>query len=277
VGGRYYDALVPVECQLDSPHAKQHAPLLRGLTPPAQVVAIALQTGYSSPAEIDRRIKEFAQPGNCRRRETIEEKRKEFAANAKENSALWDSAPILCVACCSDDELFAFDGMTRFGRRPSRDDQMIIRLGDEKKMLQALRTYLDLWHGCGKHIILVGQNIKHFDLPKLRLAYLRHRLAPPEVLRPIRDAKDESVRVIDLMHLFAYQFSLESRGERGKSPFVSFDTVMRYLGLETHPEEFSSAHCPHWHEQGRYDLVLERAILSAMDEYRAYRLMSGEW
>jgi hypothetical protein len=253
----------------------------RGLIPPAQearrVIAIALQTGYSAPAEIDKRIKEFSQPGNCRRPETIEEKRKEFAANAKEESALWDSAPILCVACASQDELFAFDGMTRIGRRRNRDGHVIIRAGDEKKMLLALRTYLDLWRDCGKHITLVGQNIKHFDLPKLRLAYLRHRLALPEVLRPIRDPKDDAVRVIDLMHLFAYQFSLEGRGEGGKSPFASFDTIMRYLGMEAYPEEYASVHCPKWHEQGRYDLVLNRAMLSAMDEYRAYRLMSGEW
>ena len=51
------------------------------------------------------------------------------------------------------------------------------------------------------------------------------------------------------MTMFAYSFSLENKPENGKRPFVSFSTILRYLGMTAgfclHPTSPSiSLHAP---------------------------------
>ena len=246
------------------------------LPQPPGVICIDLETGFASADEIERRIADWQAPRNCSRAETIEAKRLEFAQTACEQSALWDVAPILCVACSTDKGLIAFDGMQSGGPPTDPQGNAVIRCGDERKLLLALRDFLDLWQTPHEQVIIVGHNVRGFDLPKLRLAYLRQRLGLPNVLRVWRDSEDERVRTADVMTMFAYQFSLENRPDVGKTPFVSFATVLRYLGIDAYPPGFEGANCPEWHEQGEYDLVVSKALLDAQEEFHVYRLMANE-
>lgn len=242
-----------------------------------KVVCLDIETGRSAEAEIERRIAEWQPPANCRKEETIEARRQDFAKTAREQSALWDSAPILAVAMATAQGVVGFECMTGGQAEPKdRHGNTIIRAGDERGMLVAMREFLAGWFDAETGAVVVGHNLRGFDLPKLRLAYLRHRLALPQVLCVVHDDDDElPVRIADVMTLFARHFSLDNRPDAGKVPFVSFSRVMQYLGLPEYPAGFEGANVPDWHEQGRYDLVMDKAVVDARDEYRAYMLLAS--
>ena len=138
---------------------------------------------------------------------------------------------------------------------------------DEKGLLVALRSILDAT--TGPDTVLVGQNILGFDLPKLRNAYLRHRLCLPAALRPMDGESRQPV--FDTMREIRF-FSMENADER----FVSLDTVARVLGIPQPKQVITGADCPRLHREGEHAVILTYCCVDVATTERAFLLMNGE-
>jgi hypothetical protein len=142
---------------------------------------------------------------------------------------------------------------------------MVLPCGDEAGLLNALRTVLDASMDAGS--VLVGHNLIYFDLPKLRNAYLRHRLKLPMALAFESDLQP----VYDTMRMIKF-CSMENAMEQ----FVSLETVARVLGIPTPKAVITGADCPRLHREGEYSVVLTYCALDVATTERAYLLMTGQ-
>lgn len=199
--------------------------------------------------------------------EKVEERRAEAVARIREKAALLDASPIVCVGVQTDREAAEFNGMdgTAFdiGGVPA------IPCGNEREMLVKMRDWLDARTDPGT--VVVGHNVRPWDLPKLRNAYLRHRLRLPAIFAPRVLDSDPSPVVVDTATLFK-AFSAEHRDDF----CPNLDTVCAGLGIPKPKSVITGADVPRLYREGRYHEIL---IYNAVDREattRAYLLMTGQ-
>lgn len=228
-------------------------------------IALDIETGNAPEEFIQAKIADWTPPGNVTKPETVEARRKEAADKIREKSALLDGAPILCVAIHSQNDRLIFNGMDS---NPYQIDGWTIEsLTDEHQMLVRLRGWLDT--KTDPYTTLVGHNLLGFDLPKLRIAYLRNRLRPPYCLSVGTD--EHSQPTTDTMRLFARRFAVESNGQ----PFVSLDKVATALGLPRPKSTISGSAVPAMHERGEHLPILTYCAIDTTTTAAAYELMMG--
>lgn len=247
-------------------HATQTtaAPVI-ALQQPVTWMCIDLETGDAPESAVQAAIDAWKAPSTWKP-ETVESKRKEAAKGIREKAALLDASPILCVAMQTDNSRTVWNGMDEESYR-AIDGWHCIGCGDEKRMLTGFREWLD------RHTTpvttIVGHNIKEFDLPKLRHAYIRHGMKLPEILRPrLRD--EERAEVVDTAHLFK-AFSMEHRDDF----CPSLDIVATGLGIPRPKEVISGADVPVLHRSGEYMAILTYCCIDATCTARAWQLMTS--
>jgi hypothetical protein len=238
---------------------------LPGVLPmPAQYVVIDIETGHAPPEVIDQAIRWWKPPGNIKDPTKIEARRKEATAKLAENSALLDGSPILCVAAATDQYAVVWNGMDK--RRYKLDATPIQSHGDEKEMLLAFAKWLDAV--AGPDTVLVGFNLKRFDLPRLRVAYLRHGLKLPECLRT---DQLELPLIFDVMSRFLRFFTAERSGDL----FISLGEVLDRLGLPQPKEIVCGAEVPTMHEAGQVKEILTYSLVDVLSTRAAFGLLNA--
>lgn len=239
-----------------------NTPLAAHLLEPARYAVLDLETGDAPAEAVEAALGAWKAPSNWKP-ETVEAKRAERAEKINGKAALLDASPILCVALKTDRMAVILNGMS--GDSHEVPGWLCLPCVDEKGLLVALRTILDTttW----PDTVVVGHNILWFDLPKLRNAYLRHRLMLPALLAPGEELQPafDSMRQIRL-------FSMENADER----FVSLDTVARVLGIPQHKSVITGADVPRLHRDGEHAAILTYCALDAATTERAYLLMTGQ-
>lgn len=234
------------------------------LTPPApaaRFIVLDLETGDAPEDAIQAAIDAWRAPSNWKP-ETVEAKRQEQAEKIRERAALLDASPILCVGVRSDREAVMFSGLSDPGPL-DLPGWRIESHPDERAMLDALRAWLDLI--TDEETTIAGHNIRNFDLPKLRGAYVCHRLPLPRCLRP-REGQGQPVT--DTMTLFK-AFSMEHRDDFA----VSLDTVAAAFGIPRPKQFISGAEVPRLHRDGRIAEILTYCCIDVDATAEAYRLM----
>ena len=146
---------------------------------PAAYVVLDIETGDAPQAAIDAASMAWKPPANWKP-ETVESKRAEHAEKVAAKAALLDASPILCLALKTDGMAVVLNGMD--ASAPEVPGWLVLPCCDEAGLLRALGAILDAATEPGTEI--VGHNIFGFDLPKIRNAYIRHRLPLPLVLAP---------------------------------------------------------------------------------------------
>jgi hypothetical protein len=209
----------------------------------------------------------------------------EVERRVREKSALGSTAPILCVSVRTEQTAIVFDGMfqstpTPTGGRNSEpivhfnssvrrvDGAIVLPCGDERRMLLALRTWLD--SATGPDTVLAGWNVVDFDLKKLCLASLRHRLRLPYALQP-REGEPQSV--LDLMARFAWYFWTEHPG--GK-PYMPMETALEVLGLPQYKSVISGKDVPRLYRAGDYQAIIAYAALEGLAHQQIYLLLTSQ-
>jgi hypothetical protein len=134
------------------------------------------------------------------------------------------------------------------------------RLADERAMLQRLREYLET---CGPETILVGHNLRHFDLPKIRLAMIRWGLRLPACLA------NPDQPTYDTMSMWRY-FSLDEK------PMVSLEECLELAGLPSHKGTISGADVPDLYQRGDYLAIAAYAIADVLAQDELYLWMTGQ-
>jgi hypothetical protein len=241
-----------------------HVVTLAPALAPARWCVLDCETGNAPEDAIQAALANWKAPRNWKP-ETVEAKRAEAAEAIREKAALLDASPILCVGVRTDREAVMFSGMGE--DCPSlnlRGWNAILHMQHERSMLAALSQWLDAHTDAGT--VLVGHNVRAFDLPKLRNAFVRHRLPLPASLKPREDGPGQPVT--DTMSLFK-SFSMEHRDDF----MVSLDTVCAAFGIERPKQYLSGADVPRLYEEGQYAVILTYNAIDVDATAEVYRLM----
>ncbi len=253
--------MIPTLSKSEKPEAAQHSAFA-----PARFVALDLETGDASAEILGQAIARWLPPANFKDPDKIEDRRREAAEKTRERSALLDGSPIVCVAVRTDRSGLIFNGMDR--KKYVVPHNEVLSLGNEKEMLRAQREWLD--KVTIDDTVLVGFNLISFDLPRLRAAYMRHRLRLPRILAP-RLLDDERQPVIDVMRLFIRYFTSEKHDAYG----ISLDEVIERLGLPRYKDRIDGSMVPGLVREGRVKEVLTYCGVDTMATLQAYLLMTS--
>lgn len=231
---------------------------------PAGFVVLDLETGAAPAEAIAAAIEAWKAPSNWKP-ETVDAKRAEAAEKIIEKAALLDASPILCVAIQTDRIRIIMNGMD--ASAPEIDGWPVMPCTDERGLLLALRAWLDV--GTTADTVIVGHNIRGFDLPKLRHAYVRHSLRLPDLLKPrLRD--ENKAETVDTAALFK-AFSMEHRDDF----CTSLDTVAASFGIPRPKQHMSGADCPRLFREGHIATVLTYCAVDVATTSRAYQIMTS--
>jgi hypothetical protein len=185
-------------------------------------------------------------------REALEKKMKKLA--------LLDAAPIIVVSLKSNTELRCLHSMEP--QAPTAVAAGLVEgFGSMADMLIALRNVLDKY--VSAETLLVGHNITHFDMPKLRWAYVRHGLRTPEALMPGQPRFDTMVE-------YGRAFSVSK-----EKWFCALADVLDEFGIEGHKHLVSGAEIPGLYQEGRYDEIVQYALLDVMNEAELFERMTS--
>lgn len=231
----------------------------------ADCVVFDLETSDAPEEAIERAVAAWKAPSNWKP-ETVDAKRAEYAEKARDKSALLDSAPIACMAAkASTGAQVVFSGMGK--AQPCEVPGWVIsQMKNEREMLSLIRAWLDMI--AGPETRIVNHNLFGFDLPKLRGAFVRHRIPLPLCLKPRDDGSKQPA--FDTMQRFR-DYSVEYRD----SPFVSLDVACQSFGIARPKEHVSGADVPRLVREGRYAEVIVYSAVDAASTYELYRLMTA--
>jgi hypothetical protein len=225
-------------------------------------VCLDIETGNADPAEAERWMRLYWSPSPGWKPETIGNRYLEALEKKKERLALLDASPILCVSIKTDRDLRCLHAM---GRQEPRlvGGGLVEGFASERDMLKALRNLLDSRADEGTAII--GHNLRDFDLPKLRTAFLRNRLNIPVAL------VSRELPIFDTMKEFYYGFTLLE-----KQPFISLEDLAENFGLAHHKDVSDGETIAALHAAGRVDDIVAYAMLDVLLEYDLFRRMTGQ-
>jgi hypothetical protein len=136
-------------------------------------------------------------------------------------------------------------------------------------MLTGFGAWLDSIITDETYTVFVGHNIRGFDLPKLRNAYIRNGLKLPASLRP-SFGDEQSIQTVDTMHLFK-AFSMEHRNDM----YVSLDTVAESFGISGIKNQVSGADVPKLHRQKKFETILTYCALDTTVTTQIFKLMGS--
>jgi len=230
---------------------------------PSRWIVLDLETGDADEQAIETAIRAWKAPRNWKP-ETVEKNRAEHATKLRDQAALLDASPILCVGLRSPSLGLMFSGMGQGHLSEIPGWHGVVECPDERAMLASLGSWLNTVTDNGT--VLAGHNVRGFDLPKLRGGYVRHRLPLPMCLRPVECGPSQPVT--DTMHLFKH-YSMEHRD----NPFVSLDTVCIAFGIERPKSIVSGKDVPQMYRDGRIAEILTYCAIDIDATAEVYRLM----
>lgn len=230
-------------------------------------ICFDIETCKASEADIDAAMETWKPGKNITQPETIEKHRQEAYKRTVEKSALLDRAPIGCVAIVTKGECAIFHWIK--SKKPCTEingiNASIFHVSDEREMLIQLRDWLNA--RSTPDTLIVGFNCIEFDLPKVRNAYVRHKLRMPDILIGMSNP------VFDVMKRFLYNFSTEFSGDK----YAKLSVVQNRLGLPEHKSIVSGAEVPGLIEKGEAETVLKYCFLDTQATFLAFRFMDGQY
>lgn len=235
------------------------------IQPMCSYLVLDLETGDAPSEAVAAAIADWKAPANVKDPEKIEARRQEAIAKFNGKAALLDSSPIICIALQSDRARLVLNGMD--DSASTVDGWLTVPCGDERGLLLALRVWFDA--NTGPETVIVGHNIRNFDLPKLRHAYVRHSLKLPNVLRPklSDETKNEIVDTASLFKAFSMQF---------RDDFCpSLDAVAASFNIPRPKQHMTGADCPRLYREGQVQTVLTYCAVDVATTARAYLLMTS--
>jgi hypothetical protein len=240
-----------------------------------------LETGDPPEEAIEVALSLVTAQSNIKDPDKIAENIEKQKENIRKKAALLDAAPIACMAWVTERERVLFhhtgapwgkykapkklEGLTDVELRCSKD---------ERAMLIDLREWLEPRAVVEKDLeresfpsVLIGHNVKKFDLRHLRFAYLRLRLVAPSVLGP--EAIRAGVEVFDTMTSFLYDYSSWHDGDR----YITLEAVSATMGLPGYKSRMKGEDVPRFVKEGKFDEV---GIYNVLDSLQTYRIFLGQ-
>lgn len=226
-------------------------------------LTLDIETIGGRPEDAERDMRMNWAPNPTWKPDTIGKRYLEMLEKKRERLALIDGSRVVSVALRSNPEaaqtrvlhcLYVHDANAVGGA-------LIEGFATEREMLAALRALLGAH--VGDQTTLVGHNIADFDLPKLRMAYLRNGLALPACLAGDQD-------IFDTMRVWGRKFSAT------RDPFVSLADVFEILGVESHKDLVDGSQVDQLYAEGKHDLLIKYNLLDVLAEDELFRRMTGQ-
>lgn len=228
---------------------------------PYKWLTLDVETVDGRPEDAERLMRVQWAPNPDWKPETIGNRYLAALAKKKEKLALIDEAPLACVAIRSDSELRCLHAM--YAHEPRlKHGGLIQGFSDRREMLVAFRTLLET--RLGPDAPLVGHNILHFDLRKIRWQFLKEGLRLP------RQLVTREQPVFDMMVEYGRRFSTN-----GGDIMVGLADVLEAFGLPTHKGIADGADVPQLYRQGEFDLIVEYCMLDVIAEADLFVRMNG--
>lgn len=225
-----------------------------------------LETGYASEEDIQSKIAEWKPASNVKDPEKIAAGKIAAYNKAREKSALLDRAPITVIAVATDAGnmvLTCIPDPCPVKTMPNLDGE-IRYFKTEKEMLVNLREWVAQRTSPVTEII--GFNSRNFDLPKLRNAYIRHKLQLPELFIPNRNSH------YDVMREYLRGYTTEFADDF----YIKLKVIQSRFGLPEYKDIISGADAPRLAAEGRSKLVIPYCYMDTMTTYLAYKFMTGQ-
>jgi hypothetical protein len=254
-----------------TPSAKTDAPVPSGPAVGARHLCFDIETGNASEDAISLSADFYKAPANMKDPEKIKEREAKAIATMREKSALLDLAPIYVVGSMTESAAVLFHHIKAKKKVESLKNipAEIFTFKSERDMLGAYREWIDPRFAPNQ--VIVGHNIKSFDLPKIRGAFVRNRLVLPKVFSAA--AKEGGVEVYDTMKEFLYGFTTELYGDK----YVTQEEMVARLGIPGHKHRLSGAEIPGLIAQGKAEEVLAYNYLDFAEAYAAFLAMTGQY
>lgn len=220
-------------------------------------LCLDIETTAGRPESADEAMRAHWTPSNNWTPETIGKRYLEALEKKRQKLALLDSAKIAVVALNSPMGRVVLHSLRDEAPR-SEEYATVIGYRDEKSMLAGFRDILQQW--ASGETLLVGHNIKGFDLPRLRLAFVRAGLQIPDALNN---------HAYDCMKEFRWAFSVEG------SEMVALSEVLVKLGLPNHKDLIDGSQIDQLIDAGKIETVLRYAALDVCQETEVFLRMTG--
>ncbi|MDR0645976.1 MAG: ribonuclease H-like domain-containing protein [Elusimicrobiota bacterium] len=236
------------------------------ITNGVQYLCLDIETCHADQADIDAALAEYMPPAHYKSQAAIESAREEAFVKIREKSALLDRAPVACVAIITEKNKAVFSCIldpVPVSRMPGLDAD-IFNFKSESEMLLAMREWMD--ERTNELTALIGFNIRSFDLPKLRNAYIRSKIALPNCLLPNVN------QIYDVMREYLYNFTTEKAGDR----YVKLSFVQSRFGLPAYKQSISGADVPDLVRDGKSKIVIPYCFLDTATTYAAFLYMTGK-
>ena len=228
-------------------------------------ICLDLETSAAPESAVQTTMRFWKAPATTKYPEKIEAARQKAEARFREKSAVLDGAPIGCIAVATENCTAVFSCVRN--TPPSLaavPAAKVVYAADERGMLIHFRAWLDS-HG-GPDTVLIGHNLAHFDLPKLRNAYITHRLQLPTLLQGANP-------VYDTMREYLKGFTTEHEGDR----FVKLAEIQAKFGLQEYKDKMDGAEAARLIALGQdTEKVLAYCWLDTMTTYQAFLHMTGQ-
>lgn len=224
-------------------------------------VCIDIETQGGSPDEVEAGFLRAWAPDRRWKPETIGTRYLEALAKRQERAALLNSASIAVVAMhAGDGTLLVLHGLGAAAEKQLAGAR-VIGCADEAALLVAFREILDT--RTDGETLVVGHNIEHFDLPRLRFRYLALGLKLPGILtgRP---------QTYDTMRQYSKLFSVE--GE----VFVGLSALLEVFGMANHKGVADGAQVGELIASGQVDALCSYAALDVLAEAQVFEAMTGQ-
>jgi DNA polymerase III epsilon subunit-like protein len=234
------------------------SPLPRTWPLPPQYLVLDLETTAGDPTEAEEWMRWHWSPNPNWSPPVVGARFHEALEKKKEKLALLPTAPILSVALKTEQDCRVLHTLPF--AEPALSSAVLERYESEREMLARLAQLLA---ECSPETTLVGHNIRHFDLPKIRGAMLRHGVRLPACLvhrdHPIYDTLVEWGR-----------YTLDTR------PMVSLAEVLTACGIASHKQDIDGSQVPALYERGQYHVILSYAVLDVLAQWRLFLRMTGQ-
>ena len=225
-----------------------------------------IETGNASVEDISTKAQETKLPAKAKTEEEIKNAKIEAYQKAVDKSALLDRAPVMCLAAATDAGNVVWSCIPDpcpVKTMPNMNAE-IRNFKTEKEMLIDLREWLA--ERTSPMTEIIGFNSRGFDLPKMRNAYIRHKLQLPAIFVPGTNPH------YDVMKEYIWYFTTEFSREQ----YVKLKYVQSRLGLPQYKEFISGADAPRLAAEGKSKLVIPYCYMDTMTTYLAYKFMTGQ-
>lgn len=227
-------------------------------------MCLDIETTNSRPEEVEAWARREWSPDPKWKPLTIGNRFIKALEDKKEKAALLNESPIACIGLRSDTELRCLHAMHK--HEPRQEHGALVEgFEDSPSLLVALRNVINSL--CSPDTVFVGHNIKGFDLPKLRWAYVHHGVRMPDAIM------DYSQPIFDSMT----EWKKFSFGTGDKKIFISLDELLDRFKLESHKGLVDGSMIPGLIESGEYDQVIQYQLLDVLAESNLFLKMTGQF